>query len=171
VVMVAVFGSIYPEWQPRAALEWISREAQRRDRRVLLILAGRPSARGEALVAQLARATSDSIAIQVLGEVSPAIVSGLLQEADIGLPSSDWLLLGKSGVAAAMAAHGLPMLVVRNAVSFRDLPHLAVTHAPSIFRFDADTPPDFDRLVARACAADTLPEITRQLVGALEYAH
>jgi hypothetical protein len=70
-----------------------------------------------------------------------------------------------------MTAHGLPMLVVRHAVSFRDLPELAVTHAPSIFRFDAQAPPDFDRLIARAPAAETLPEIARQLLGTLEDAH
>ena len=76
-----------------------------------------------------------------------------------------------AGVVAAMTAHGLPMLVVRSGVSFRDLPNLVVTHAPSIFRFDAHAPPDFDRLIARTPAAETLPEIARQLVGALEDAH
>ena len=172
VVMVAVFGSIYPEWQPQPALQWIGNEARRRNRGVLLVIAGRLSARGEALIGQLAREAGVAMTIQVLGEVAPDIVSGLLQEADIGLPSSDWLLLGKSGVVAAMTAHGLPMLVIRHGVSFRDLPHLAVTHAPPIFRFDIESPPsDFDRLLAPARAADTLPEITRQLVGALEDAH
>jgi hypothetical protein len=169
VVMAAVFGSVYPEWQPQVALRWIGEEARRRNRSVLLLMAGRPSARGEALVEQLAREVSPFATLVALGEVSPEVASGLLQEADIGLPSSDWLLLGKSGVAAAMTAHGLPMLVVRSDVSFRDLPDMALTHAPSVFRFDAGQPPDFNRLaMARTPAVDTLPQITQQILGALK---
>ena len=167
-VMVAVFGSVYAEWQPHAALRWIGAEAQRRNRGVLLVIGGRPSSRGEALVEQLSREASSFASIVVLGEIPPDVVSGLLQEADIGLPSSDWLLLDKSGVAAAMTAHGLPMLVVRNGVALRDLPNLAVHHAPSVFRFDAGDPPDFDRLLsARSRPADSSPQIAQRLIKAL----
>ena len=169
VLMVAVFGSVDPHWQPLPALRWIATEAQRRNRRVLLVIAGRRSARDEMLVQRLAREASSSATVLVLREVSADVVSGLLQEADVGLPSCDWLRLGKSGVAAAMTAHGLPLLVVRNDVSYRDLPGLAVTHVPSVFRFDAGNPPDFDDLaMARTSAVDALPELTRQLVGALK---
>lgn len=172
VVMVAAFGSLYPEWQPQAALHWMAEEARRRNRNVVLITAGRPSARDEAVIAQVAREVRSSATVVSLGEVSADVASGLLQTADVGLPSSDWLLLDKSGVAAAMTAHGLPMLIVRNSVSFRDVHDLVVTHEPSVFRFDAGAPPDFDRLAkARAHAVDTLPQITRQLVRALEDAH
>lgn len=172
VVMAAVFGSVYPEWQPQGALRWMGEEARRRNRRVMLVVAGRASPRGEALVERLAREMSSFATTIVLGEVSPDVASGLLQEADVGLPPSDWLLLDKSGVAAAMTAHGLPMLIVRNSVSFRNLPNLTLDHAPSVFRFDATRPPDFDRLaMARTRAAETLPLITRQLIGALEDAH
>ena len=169
VLMVAVFGSVDPHWQPLPALRWIATEAQRRNRRALLVIAGRRSARDEMLVQRLAREASSSATVLVLREVSADVVSGLLQEADVGLPSCDWLRLGKSGVAAAMTAHGLPLLVVRNDVSYRDLPGLAVTHVPSVFRFDAGNPPDFDDLaMARTSAVDALPELTRQLVGALK---
>jgi hypothetical protein len=168
-VMVAVFGSVDPQWQPQAALHWIGTEARRRNRRVLLVIAGRRSPRDEKLVQRLAREVDSFATVLVLGEVSPDVVSGMLQEADIGLPSCDWLRLGKSGVAAAMTAHGLPMLVVRNGVSYRDLPELAVSHASSVFRFDAGHPPDFDRLaMARTRARDTVSEIARQIEAALE---
>ena len=172
VVMLAVFGSADPEWQPQAALRWIDAEARRRNRRVLLVIAGRRSPRDEALMTRLAGEVASSVTVLTIGEIPPEVVSGLLQEADIGLPTGDWLRLGKSGVAAAMSAHGLPMLVVRNDTSYRDLPGFTLSHGPVVFRFDADAPPDFDRLVtARTRAVDTLPEITRQLVGALKDAH
>lgn len=172
VVLVAVFGSMEPRWQPQAALSWLSTEAQRRNRKVLLVVAGRRPPRDEKFAQRLAREVSPFAKALVLGEIAPDVVSGMLQEADIGLPACDWLRLGKSGVAAAMTAHGLPMLVTRSDESYRDLPGLAVTHAPSVFRFDAAAPPDFDRIVmARAPAADTLPGITRQLVAALEDAN
>jgi hypothetical protein len=168
-VIVAVFGSMDPRWQPQAALRWVSTEAQHRNRKVLLVIAGRRSPRDEKFAQRLAREVSPFAKALVLGEVSPEVVSGMLQEADIGLPACDWLRLGKSGVAAAMTAHGLPMLVVRNDESYRDLPGLVVTHATSVFRFDPAAPPDFDRIAsARRHAADTLPDITRQLVAALE---
>lgn len=172
VVMAAVFGSVYSEWRPQRALQWIGAEARRRNRSAVLVMAGRRTPQGEVLVERLARELSASMTVIALGEIAPETVSGLLQEADIGLPPSDWILLDKSGVAAAMTAHGLPMLIVRNRVSFRDVPDLTVSHAPSVFRFHADRPPDFDRLAAaRTPAADTLPQITRQLLGALTDAH
>ena len=169
VLLVVVFGAVFPEWKPQAALKWIGVEAARRNRRVVLVTAGRPSPQGEVLLARLPRELGDAITMVALGEVPSDVVSGLLQEADIGMPSSDWLLLDKSGVAAAMTAHGLPMLVVRHSASLRSLPALAITHAPSVFRFDAHL--NFDRLVAsRTPGTDTLREISRRFVGALRHA-
>ena len=171
VLLVAVFGAVFPEWKPQDALKWIGAEAARRNRRVVLVTAGRASPRGEALLARLPHELGDAVTVVSLGEVPPDVVSGLLQEADIGMPSSDWLLLDKSGVAAAMTAHGLPMLVVRHTAALRALPALAITHAPTVFRFDTRPPLDFDRLVtARTSGSDTLREISRRFVGALQHA-
>lgn len=123
------------------------------------------------MLARIARRTGAQLTFIRLGEVPTEIVSGLLQEADVGMPGTEWILLGKSGVATAMQTHGLPMLVVRHRQSFRDLPGLQVTHTPSVFRFDAAAPPDFDRVTrARTAASETLPDITRQLVRVLENA-
>ncbi len=172
VLMLAVFGSVFPAWNPRPALSWLRTEAERRGQRVLLVSIGRPSQVGEALLAQLAAEEGPSLACVALGEAEPRMVSGLLQEADIGLPSTDWLLLGKSGAAAAMQEHGLPILIVRNEQTFRDLPGFSVTHPASVFRFDPAAPPDYDSLVrARRPAGDSLPSITRNLVNLLERAH
>jgi hypothetical protein len=170
-VLVAVFGSVDPQWQPQAALRWIAAEARRRDRKVLLVIAGRRSQRAEKLVQRIAREVSSFATVVTLGEITSDVVSGLLQEADIGLPVCDWLRLGKSGVAAAMTAHGLPVLIARHGERYRDLPDLAITHAPSVFRFEAGNPPDFDRVVsARARAVDTLRDITLQFENGLQEA-
>jgi hypothetical protein len=169
-IVLAVFGTVFPGWEPEPALRWLRAEAERRGRHVVLISIGRPSRWGEELLERHARNVGISSSTVVLGEAGPEAVSGLLQEADIGLPSNGWMLLGKSGVAAAMQAHGLPMLVVRQERAFRDLEDLSVSHPPSVFRFDAAAPaPDFDALVgARARAVDTLPDVTRQLIAALD---
>jgi hypothetical protein len=101
--------------------------------------------------------------------LTPRIVSGLLQAADIGMPTTDWLLLGKSGAAAAMREHGLPLLMVRNTQRLR-IPEITVVHAPPVFRFDPE-PPDFNALVnARRPAEDSLPALSAQLVAMLENA-
>jgi len=171
VVMLAAFGTVLPAWNPEAALGWLRAEAQRRGRRVLFVSVGRASSQGEAWLARLARLGGPDLSFLLLGETSPKHVSGILQEADVGLPSTDWMLLGKSGAAAAMREHGLPMLVVRNEQRFRDLPGFSVSHSPSIVRFDAGAPPDFDSLVrTRQPARDTLPEAAGQLLTILERA-
>jgi len=170
--VLAIFGTVFPTWNPDTALHWFLAEARRRGRRVLVVSIGRPSEAGEALLARLAQRGGSDLSFCQLGEASPRLVSGLLQEADVGLPSTDWMLLGKSGVAAAMLEHGLPMLVVRNSQAFRDLPGFSVSHSPCVFRFDATAPPDFDSLVStRQPAPDTLPRIIRELVALLERAN
>jgi hypothetical protein len=170
-VVLAVFGTVFPGWEPEPALRWLQAEAQRRGRSVVLISIGRPGPQGGELLERHTRNAGISSSTVILGAAGPETVSGLLQEADIGLPSNGWLLLGKSGVAAAMRAHGLPMLVVRQEHAFRDLADLSASHPPPIFRFDAAAPPDFDALVAsRRPAADTLPQVTRQFMAALEHA-
>jgi hypothetical protein len=169
IVMVAVFGSVDPQWQPQAALRWLATEARRRNRKVLLVIAGRRSPKAEKNVQKIAQDVTGFAQAVTLGEVSPEVVSGLLQEADVGLPVCDWLRLGKSGVAAAMTAHGLPILIARNGESYRELPGLTVTHAPSVFRFDAAHPPDFDRVAtARTGAVDTLSDVSRQMLAAMQ---
>jgi hypothetical protein len=81
------------------------------------------------------------------------------------------MLLGKSGVSAAMFAHGLPQLIVRHERPFRDAPELRVTHAPGVFRFDAAAPLNYDTLInARRPPRDTLPEVAGQLVSLLREA-
>ncbi len=71
IVMAAVFGSVYPEWQPQAALRWISSEARRRNRRALLVMAGRPiGARRSTGPAARARVGESVTTRDVLGEVT-----------------------------------------------------------------------------------------------------
>ncbi len=172
VYVLAMFGAVFPSWNPHAALHWFAAQAQRRGRRVLVVSIGRPSPAGEALLSQLVQRHGSSLSFHLLGESTPRLVSGLFQQADVGLPSTDWMLLGKSGVAAAMHEHGLPMLVVRNSQAFRDLPGFRVSHPPSVFRFDAAAPPDFDSLVGtRQAARHTLPAIARELGTILERAN
>lgn len=169
VLMLAVFGSVFPSWDPRQALNWLQAEARRRGQRVLFVSIGRPSRIGEAQLTQLAQMAGPSLSFLTLGEAAPRMVSGLLQEADVGLPATDWLLLGKSGAAAAMQDHGLPMLVVRSEQQFRDLPDFSVTHPASVFRFDAVTPPQYEALIrARRPAGDSLLHVASTLADVLQ---
>ena len=48
------------------------------------------------------------------GELATADISHLLGAADLGIASHPWALIGKSGAAAAMIEHGLPVLVPRD---------------------------------------------------------
>ncbi len=171
VLMLTVFGAVFPAWNPEPALQWLCAEARRRSQRVLLVSVGRPSEQGTVVLERLARRVDGTFSFVALGEASPRIISGLLQETDVGMPTTDWLLLDKSSAAAAMREHGLPILIVRNRQRFRDLPGFSVTHGPAVFCFDPAAPPDFDKLVnARQPVEDALPALSRQLIALLERA-
>ena len=110
------FGTIHPEWEPEALIEPLMRAATSEGRRVALVSAGRLGVSGEAAWERMGRAYgNDGAQIRFIrcGELPPAEISALMQTADFGVAVSPWLLLDKSGSAAAMADHGLPVVFTR----------------------------------------------------------
>ena len=56
--------------------------------------------------------TALGLPVKIMGEQSPSIISKVLLDASLGIVTTPALLLGKSGTAAAMREHGLPVLCV-----------------------------------------------------------
>jgi len=108
------FGALPPEWKAEPFLSTLLRAAGRAGKRVCLVLAGRAGESGRATWRSLQRDYSTRLALAELGEQPAATISALLQKADFGIAGSPWQLIGKSGTAAAMLDHGLPVIVTRD---------------------------------------------------------
>ncbi len=108
------FGGLYREWQPEPFLSILQRAAARTGRRICLVLAGNAGADGEAIWQELERAYSPGVTFLRLRQQPEAALSALMQQADFGVAASPWSIIGKSGSAAAMLDHGLPVIVTRD---------------------------------------------------------
>jgi glycosyltransferase involved in cell wall biosynthesis len=106
------FGGLYPEWKPEPFLGILRRAAQKAGKRICLLSLGRPGEVGKEVWDKL-REDYPDLSLPVLGEQPAEIVSILMQVADFGVAASPWDLIGKSGSAAAMIEHGLPVIVTR----------------------------------------------------------
>lgn len=107
----ATFGTLHPQWQPGAAAEFMSATARRFGRRPVLLAAGRTGPHGAGILEHL---RARGVATVTTGELPAADISRLFQGADFGLAPHPWALIGKSGAAAALLDHGLPVLVPRD---------------------------------------------------------
>ena len=108
------FGGLHREWAPEPFLGILSRAAQRAGKKIYLVQAGRAGAAGDKTWQQLEKTYGAQITFVKLGEQPAPVISSLLQAADFGIAASPWQLIGKSGTAAAMLDHGLPIIVTRN---------------------------------------------------------
>lgn len=105
------FGTLHPQWQPAAAAEWLCATARRHGRTPALLVLGRAGAHATTIRDCF---KSSDVRVQVMGELSASEISRRLQSADFGIAPHPWALIGKSGAAAAMLDHGLPVLVPRD---------------------------------------------------------
>jgi len=105
------FGTLHPQWQPTATVEWLRSTALRHGRTPVLLVLGRAGAHAPML---LSKFTGKGVRVETTGELSPAELSRYFQSADFGIAPHPWVLLGKSGAAAAMLDHGLPVLAPRD---------------------------------------------------------
>jgi hypothetical protein len=111
--LVAVtFGTLHPQWEPEATAAQLQGFARRQERDLLLLACGRAGTHGSDLLRRFGSAPG--IAVAATGELPPETLSAILQAADCGIAPHPWALLGKSGAAAAMLEHGLPVLVPRD---------------------------------------------------------
>lgn len=113
ISLAAVFGTIHPEWQPIEALRDWTKACRTRNQKPVLLTIGRHGPAGDACLAKLHTAVS-GLRIVSTGEQPPETVAGMLACCDLGLATSPWALMGKSGSAAAFIEAGLPVVVTRN---------------------------------------------------------
>ncbi len=158
-----IFGTIHPQWQPDATLAFLRDAGARARRPVALVTLGRIGAHGTRLLAHLAQ----SLPVFDAGPHSPDTISRLLHAMDFGLATHPWALIGKSGTAASLIDHGLPIIVPRDDWHPR---HGTITVAPDplLRRLGELTPDSFaDFLSLRREPAPQLPAIASRFIASL----
>lgn len=106
------FASLYPEWDPAPLFAILRSAARAVGRRVCLISVGRMRG-GEARWESFRETYPDFVFVN-LGALPPERVSQVLQALDFGVATTPWAVITKSGAAAAMLEHGLPVIVSRD---------------------------------------------------------
>ena len=163
--LAGFFGALHPIWPPEPLFSHLARAQEKSGRRTVLVSVGRLGP-GRELWARLAREYGDRFAFVALGEQPPALISRLLQHLDCGLATTPWQVIGKSGSAAAMAEHGLPVVV--NRTERYGLPSdAAAAPDPLFLRMEDDLPERLLSLPARRAPASRLPEVARRFVEGL----
>jgi len=113
----------------------LRRSAQKAGKRICLLSLGRLDGGGQKIWSQLQRNYPD-VSLPMLGEQPPEKVSFFMQAADFGIAASPWDLIGKSGSAAAMVEHGLPVIVTRDDAQSRLVPSDPPSTDPLFYRCD-----------------------------------
>jgi glycosyltransferase involved in cell wall biosynthesis len=135
-VLAGVFGSIHPEWRDSAWLSSLHEHCRGTNRRPVVIQIGRAGSRGEAIWKELQLKFQDRVEFRAVGEIPAAEVSRALLALDLGIATSPWPLIGKSGAVAAMLEHGVPVIVTRDDFRLRRGTAPEPTPHPLLHRFD-----------------------------------
>jgi len=113
VISFLIFGSIHPEWSPEPLLPMIIDFAEKLKQKPLIISAG-SQGRGAGVWQAMVEKYQNEIAFHALGRMDAERVSALMNAADYGIATSPLSLIGKSGTAAAMLEHDMPVIVTRD---------------------------------------------------------
>ena len=109
VIGMVIFGSIYPDAPFLEFAQEIASYVDKTGQKVILTMIGRNGGEQEGWVSAF---KSVGIPVTVMGEQSTETISKVLQENTLGVISTPFYLMEKSGSAAAMRLHQLPIINV-----------------------------------------------------------
>ncbi len=134
----SMFGALHAMWSPEPLFTYLGEAGARDGRKIVIMSMGRLGA-GEALWQKFHDTYAGRLHLVRLGERSLHEVSAVLQEADFGIATSPWELIGKSSSVATMLEHGLPVIVNRDEVRF-GIESGADTQDPLLVKMDDQLP-------------------------------
>lgn len=108
-VTFIIFGTVHPNAPFKEFVSEVVSLVQYKGLTVSLTVIGRWSAERDKWIAIW---KNNNLPVNILGEQFPEQVSEALSKASIGLVSTVYAVIEKSGSAAAMLAHGLPVLCI-----------------------------------------------------------
>jgi hypothetical protein len=104
------FGTVHPDFKVEGLVQWLAELQSRPARPILLSMIGRTGSASKQLTKRITQSLPN-IEVVLMGEHSEETISQALQFADFGINTGAPELLGKSGTAAAMREHGLPIVL------------------------------------------------------------
>jgi len=108
------FGAIHPQWQPEPMMKRIREAMSVAGKKISLFLSlGETGTAGTEAWHRLAEFPEPSFRFLKTGTLPANRISQYLGIGDFGIVTSSFHLLGKSGSASAIRAHGVPMIVTR----------------------------------------------------------
>jgi hypothetical protein len=134
-----------------------------------LVAVGRVGSHAPAALDVFARR---GVEVIVTGEQDADAISGILSRADFGIAPHPWALIGKSGAAAAMREHGIPVLVPRDDWRLRGTGAPSGSDADTLLMrlHDVDTYGTERWLGSRRAPSSAVPRVADVFFGALERA-
>ena len=159
------FGTLHPEWDAADFAQRASVAAQRAAKKCALILIGQPGDAGERLSQAFQKREGDSWSLLNLGWRPEEDISQWLLAVDFGVSPAPPEYMFKSGTAAAMIEHGLPVIATRPISRYRHCPAemLAVGMRNVVTDFNLEA---FKKLKVESL----LPTVAAQFAGDLQQA-
>lgn len=162
-----IFGSIHPQWDPVPTYRWLQQAARHTRRPVEITAIGHAGAGLEHARSAVADFEPE-IRWHDEGMQPLDVISKTLLASDFGLALHPWALIGKSGTAAALSEHGLPVLVPRDDWHL-DPPAPSPIPSSRVIRLHNLPPEEFEGWIARrGPPASRLPELVNRLLARLE---
>lgn len=110
-IRLICFGGIQAEAPVEQLIDKLQHFKKSVEKAVIISFVGRS---GPWLNSWLTKLKQSEIGYEIIGEQTPEKISGLLQQADVGIFTTPAALAEKSGSVAAMLEHGLPVICVQH---------------------------------------------------------
>lgn len=157
-----MFGTLHPVWPP----EPLFMRLRGLGKKIAVTHIGRLGS-GGTLWKKLAADYGDAIQFSAPGELSPEKIAGHFSQADFGIATTPWSLIGKSAAVAAMLDHGIPVVVNRDDVHYKGLRD--ETPSPLLIKMDSHLPEKIAS-AKRLPPQPALPGVAATFLNALENA-
>jgi hypothetical protein len=118
MLKVAFFGTPYTDFPYHDLSDFFSNLSKVRSKKLEIIMIGRQR-KGGNTDRVLSLCKENNFLFQTTGELSPDLISKQLQQCTVGVSTTPYDVIGKSGATAAMLEHGLPVLAYDDG----DTPH------------------------------------------------
>jgi hypothetical protein len=154
-VIFIVFGSIHYGADLVAFIKWLS--YIQTEKRVIIHFIGK---NGNELTVWEKYLKENNIEYKIFGEQDELNISKLISQADIGIATTPYLLIEKSGSAVAMQEHGLPVMCVSREWTPRNI-NITFTHdihkwVPSL---------ELNDILRQKIKGNNLQKITKQFIN------
>lgn len=161
--LLGFFGSLRAGWPTEPLFEQLRKVAAASGKKVLILAAGRLG--NDAFWSEIEKRYQSDFTFIKLGEQEPERISRYLISLDAGIAISPLSIIGKSGAAAAMLDHGLPVII--NNVDCDPAPFINNPEQPLVQPVDATFA---DRMIAgfpRGLPQPRLPLVAQTFLRAM----